>query len=175
MNCDNGTIKSEFRGGPVVLVSRKIEFTFPLSYAYIAGYIREKGENVRVLFKDLEHNELVKQIMELNPLLVGFGNLYPELKEVGDIIALLDKAGRKFPVVIGGQMVSLTPEFSVKVTKADFGVVGEGEITLYRLVTALREGRDPSGVKGLVIRRGDDVLSIRRMKKCSDGLSSTAF
>jgi radical SAM superfamily enzyme YgiQ (UPF0313 family) len=97
--------------------------------------------------------------MESNPILVGFGSLYPELKEVGEIITSLNKAGRKFPVVIGGQMVSPTPEFAVKVTGADFGVVGEGEITLHKLVTALRDGRDTSCVRGLVIRNGEEFLS----------------
>lgn len=152
------SFKCEFKGGPVVLISTEINFTFPLSYAYLAGYLKERGIDVRILFKGSDHNKLVKQIMELNPLVVGFGSLYPELKETGDIIALLDKAGRKFPVIIGGQMVSPIPEFAVKVTKADFGVVGEGEITLYKLVSDLRNGRDPSGIKGLVSRNGDTIL-----------------
>ncbi len=152
------SLKCEFKDGPVVLISKKIDFTFPLSYAYLAGYLKERGEDVRVLFKNSDYNKLVKQIMELNPVLVGFGSLYPELKETSDIIALLDKAGRKFPVVIGGQMVSPIPEFAVKVTRADFGVVGEGEITLHKLVTDLRNGRDPSDIKGLITRNGNDFL-----------------
>ncbi len=117
------------------------------------------GEDVRILFVPQDHNKLVKQIMELNPVLVGFGSLYPELKRIRSIIRLLDKAERQFPVVIGGQMVSPTPEFATKVTGADFGVIGEGEIILHQLVTALREGNDPSSIKGLVIRQGNEVLS----------------
>jgi len=153
------SIRCAFTNGPVVLVSRKIEFTFPLGYAYLAGYLRQQGEKVIVLYKDRPFDELVKQIMALNPVLVGFGTLYPELKEVGDLIRMLDRAGRKFPVVVGGQMVSPTPQFAVKVTGADFGVVGEGEMTLHRLVTALRQGRDPHEIPGLVIRDGDEFIS----------------
>ena len=150
--------KCEFRDGPVVLISEKLSFTFPLSYAYLAGYLREMGEDVRILFRSSNHNELVKQIMQLNPVLVGFGNLFPELKEIGNIIELLNKAGRQFPIVLGGQMVTPIPEFAVKVTGADFGVIGEGEIILHQLVTALRQGQDISSVKGLVIRQADEVL-----------------
>jgi radical SAM superfamily enzyme YgiQ (UPF0313 family) len=159
-------LTSGYRTGPVVLVSRDIAFTFPLSYAYLAGYLRQHGEDVRVLFKPsplfkssrpagLER--LAKQILSLNPVLVGFGNLYPELKETGELIRMLDKAGRKFPVVIGGQMVSPIPEFAVRITGADFGVIGEGEIILFELVRALREGTDPHGVGGLAVREGDAV------------------
>jgi radical SAM superfamily enzyme YgiQ (UPF0313 family) len=56
-------------------------------------------------------------------------------------------------------MVSPTPEFAVQITGADFGVIGEGEIILHQLVTALRSGRDPAAVKGLIIRDGDKVFS----------------
>ena len=140
--------------GPVVLVSRAIAFTFPLSYAYLAGQLRSQGEDVRVLFKDIPPHALVKQIMDLNPLIVGFGNLYPELAEIRVLIRMLDDAGRTFPVVIGGQMVSPTPEFAVRITGADFGVIGEGELILGELVKRLRNGQDVSDLKGLVIRDG---------------------
>lgn len=153
------TSGGNFKEGPVVLVSREIAFTFPISYAYLAGYLREMGEDVRIVFKHSDRKKLVEQIMELEPVLVGFGSLYPELKEIGNIITSLDKAGRKFPVVIGGQMVSPIPEFAVQITGADFGVIGEGEIVLYQLVTALRTGKDTSGVAGLVIRNGTETTS----------------
>lgn len=153
--------KSNSKKGPVILVSRPIAFTFPLSYAYLSGYLKQMGENVLLLFRgdDIKSNqELVKNIMKLNPLLVGFGNLYPELNDIRNIIKMLDDAGRSFPIVVGGQMVSPIPEFAVKITGADYGVIGEGEIVLYQLVRALREGLDPTTVKGLAIRQGDEVF-----------------
>jgi radical SAM superfamily enzyme YgiQ (UPF0313 family) len=148
---------SSHRRGPVVLVSRDIAFTFPLSYAYLAGYLKAMGEEVVVLFKDGDHASLVKKIMALNPLMVGLGNLYPELKETGALIQMLNQAGRRFPVVIGGQMVSPTPVFAVEITGADIGVIGEGEVTLFRLAQALREGRDCADVGGVAIRQGGTI------------------
>jgi len=150
-------ISSHNPNGPVVLVSRRIQYSFPLSYAYLAGYLLHQNERVQVLFRQRDNSALVRQIMELNPLLVGFGSLYPELQEIRNIINLLNEAGRRFPIVIGGQMVSPIPEFSLLVTGADFGVLGEGEIILYQLVSALRNGDDPSDIKGLAIRQGNDV------------------
>jgi hypothetical protein len=153
----DGTIKSKYKGGPVVLVSREIAFTFPLSYAYLAGYLREQGEDVRILFRGQSPNELVSQIMKLNPVIVGFGNLYPELEEITYLIKLLNIAGRQFPVIIGGQMVTPIPEFAVKISGADFGTIGEGELILYQVVKALRLGQDPFNIKGLVIRQRDNI------------------
>jgi radical SAM superfamily enzyme YgiQ (UPF0313 family)/2-polyprenyl-3-methyl-5-hydroxy-6-metoxy-1,4-benzoquinol methylase len=150
-------VQTKFRKGPVVLVSRDIAFTFPLSYAYLAGYLKAMGEDVVVLFKDCDRALLVKRIMELNPVLVGFGNLYPELKETADLVRMLDQAAREFPIVIGGQMVSPTPAFAVEITGADIGVIGEGEITLHKIVIALRSGEDPSGISGIALRQDGGI------------------
>lgn len=153
-------INCKFKSGPVVLVSKEISFIFPLSYAYLAGYLRQKGEDVIILYKHPnDYNGLIKRILSLNPILVGFGSLYPELKEISTIIRMLNNAGRQFPVVIGGQMVTPLPEFAVKVTGADFGVIGEGEIILCELVKALRGGLDIYSVKGLIIKQGEKLLS----------------
>jgi anaerobic magnesium-protoporphyrin IX monomethyl ester cyclase len=155
----DGTTQSKYKDGPVVLISQDIAFTFPLSYAYLAGYLREQGEDVRILFRGGNPHKLVSHIMELKPVVVGFGNLYPELEEIAYLIKLLNFAGRQFPIVIGGQMVSPTPEFAVTITGADYGVIGEGEITLYQLVKVLRSGQDAFNIRGLVIRQKEDVLN----------------
>lgn len=158
------------RRGPVVLVSRKIAFTFPLSYAYLAGYLKEKGIDVVILFKDISQEELVKKITKLNPILVGFGNLYPELEEIKNIIYKLNQAGRDFPIVLGGQMFSPIPEFALKLTGADFGVIGEGEIILYQLVKALINNTDVGKIGGLVIR-DKETVTINEGGKYIDDLS----
>ncbi len=146
--------------GPVILVSQEIKYTFPFSYAYLAGYLRQQGEDVRILFRPAlgSLDRLVKEIMDAKPLLVGFGSLYPELKIISDLINKLNRAGRKFPIVIGGQMVSPIPEFAMKITGSDFGVIGEGEITLFKLVRALRNKKDTHGIAGLAIRKDDEII-----------------
>ena len=158
------------RKGPVILVSRDIAFTFPLSYAYLAGYLKEKGVDVVILFKDIPQRELVKKIINLKPILVGFGNLYPELEEIKNIIYKLNQAGRDFPIVLGGQMFSPIPEFALKLTGADFGVIGEGEIILYQLVKALQNNTNVGKIGGLAIR-DKEIITINEGGKYIDDLS----
>lgn len=153
--------QSNNRQGPVVIVSKDIVYAFPFGIAYLAGYLRAKGEDVRVLFRPENpdfYPDFARKIAALNPLAVAFGSLYPDLYPVRDIIRLLDAGGRSFPAIIGGQMVSPTPEFAVRVTGADYGVIGEGEIILHNLVVALRNNGNPAEVKGLVVRDGDATL-----------------
>jgi radical SAM superfamily enzyme YgiQ (UPF0313 family) len=146
--------------GPVVIVSKDIVYAFPFGIAYLAGALRKSGEDVRVLFRP-EHPkhflEFARLLISLKPLVVGFGSLYPDLYPVREIIRTLDGEGRNFPVVIGGQMVSPTPEFSVQITGADIGLIGEGEIIFRDLVRVLRRGDDLGAVRGLAIRDGERI------------------
>ncbi|PIX45059.1 MAG: hypothetical protein COZ56_02880 [Armatimonadetes bacterium CG_4_8_14_3_um_filter_58_9] len=150
-------MESRHTSGPVIVVAKEISYAFPFGIGYLVGYLKERGEDVRVLFRPEDssrYRDFARQLIAAKPLLVGFGSLYPDLYPVRDIIRLLDEEKRDFPVVVGGQMVTPTPEFAVEVTGADAGVLGEGEIIFHELVTALREGRDATSVKGLVLRVG---------------------
>lgn len=147
-------LKSANKKGPVVLIPSDISYVFPSGYGYLAGYLIEHGENVKILVRPknpADFKNLVKQIIDLKPLLVGLGSLYHDLYPIKEIIPLLNQAGRDFPVVLGGQMVSPTPEFAVEITGADIGVIGEGEIILYKLVQALRQDADLFKTGGLVL------------------------
>lgn len=149
------------KNGPVVLISKDVVFTFPFGYAYLAGYLIEKKENVIVLFrpdKSSDFKKFVQEIINLKPLLVGFGTLYPDLYPIKELIELLNQAGRNFPIVVGGQMVTPTPEFAMAITKADFGVIGEGEIILHELVRALRENKNAREVKGIIINENGNLV-----------------
>lgn len=138
------------RTGPVLLAGADILYTFPLSYGYLSGYLKSRGEAVEVMPRVGTPREIAARILAKKPLLAGFGNLYPELREIREVIAALDELGRDFPVVVGGQMVSPTPEFALEITGADIGIIGEGEVILHQVVTALRRGSDPREVAGLV-------------------------
>lgn len=145
-----------------IIVSNQLpKYTFPLGVGYIVGYLKERGENASLVFwpdrRQLYH-DFARSLVASKPLVVGFGGLYPDLYQVREIIHFLNVEGRNFPIVIGGQMVSPIPEFAVKITGADYGVVGEGEIIFHELVMALRERRDPSNVRGLVLRDGRECV-----------------
>lgn len=153
-------LSSTHRRGPVVLAIMDISFAFPFGLAYIAGYLRERGEDVRILFwphDPARQSAFLDEIAALEPVLVGFSGLFPDLYVVRGFVEGLNARGRKFPIVVGGQMVSPTPRMALDVTGADFGCLEEGEITTFHLVQALRQGDDPVAVPGLAVRDGSDV------------------
>lgn len=153
--------KTSNKNGPVILISKDILYTFPFGYAYLAGYLVERDEDVQVLYqprKKVDFREFARKLISLKPLLVCFGTLYPDLYTVRELIKCLNEEDRDFPVVIGGQMVTPTPEFAMEITGADIGVIGEGEIILYDVVRTLRENQDINKVKGIIIKRGNEMM-----------------
>lgn len=155
-------IRSKNTTGPAVLVSQELKFAFPFGYAYLMAYLLQEKENAVLVFRPErreDYRRFAEKLIAMKPLYVGFGNLYPELYAIREIIAHLDELKRDFPVIIGGQMVTPTPEFAVKITGADIGVIDEGEIILANLTKVLRAGEDPASVAGLVLRSGEDTLN----------------
>ncbi len=149
------------KNGPVILISKDILYTFPFGYAYLAGYLIDRNEDVKILYrpkKTIDFRDFARKIISLKPLLVGFGTLYPDLYAVREIIKYLNEEGRNFPVIIGGQMVTPTPKFAMEITGADVGVIGEGEIVLYEIVQALRKNQDLHNIKGIIIKKDNEMI-----------------
>ena len=106
-------LKTKNNNGPVILVTKDIRYTFPFGYAYLAGYLIEKGEDVKILFrpeKSEGFKKFAEEIINQKPILLGFGTLYPDLYPIKELIKILDEMGRDFPIVIGGQMVTRSEE-----------------------------------------------------------------
>jgi len=155
-------IKNNNLNGPVILVSKDIAYTFPFGYAYLAGYLLQRGENVKLMFRPenaKDFDQFADEIMKLKPLLVGLGTLYPDIYPVGELITILKNKNCDFPIIIGGQMVTPIPEFVTEITGADYAITGEGEITLYNLVTALRQKKDPISIKGLIVNNNGKMTN----------------
>lgn len=65
------------------------------------------------------------------------------------------------PVVLGGPLVSSVPELVMNNTRADYAVIGEGELTTIELMDFLmkkKEALDVDGIEGLIYRDADGKL-----------------
>lgn len=69
------------------------------------------------------------------------------------------------PLILGGSGFSIFPEYLVRYFGADYGVVGEGEAVLPRLIATLDGGGDPSAMPGVVSTR---VSGYRPNHDCID-------
>ncbi|MFP4474969.1 MAG: B12-binding domain-containing radical SAM protein [Desulfatibacillaceae bacterium] len=140
------------------IVNENDNFLLPLAYPTLAAYLRENVPGVEL------------HILDATVLQMGWNSLRKALRDIRpDVVAIGEKtvyclegfrafqvAREELPDVVcvaGGVMYTALPGWTLDTCPAiDFVVLYEGEVTMADLVTALREGRDPSSVRGIAYR-----------------------
>jgi radical SAM superfamily enzyme YgiQ (UPF0313 family) len=105
--------------------------------------------------------DLRRVIGEFRPDFVGIGIRNIDNVTLGGVRYYIDDIKRDYvdrirtesraPIILGGSGYNLFPEQLLSHLGADFGVVGEGELSFGLLVDALEAGTDPAGIPGVVI------------------------
>jgi lipid biosynthesis B12-binding/radical SAM protein len=133
---------------------------YPLGMALIASALKDHGHETRqfvLLCNQETSNEtdaLCRVMAEFGPDFVGISvrnidnvdslatkeNWY--LAGLKDLVSQI-KAACQAPVIIGGPAFSIMPENILELSHADYGVVGEGEITFNRLIDDLIKKENP--------------------------------
>ncbi len=138
------------------------QVTPPLGLAYLAGYLNANGHQVRILDSNrlgYSSNDLISAAKDLKPDLIGVNIMSLFFSQAKDVISHL-KRSLDVPVVIGGPHVTCLAKASLQETKADFAIVGEGEITLCELADELtRTKPNFKKINGLAYRSKNIIIN----------------
>jgi radical SAM superfamily enzyme YgiQ (UPF0313 family) len=137
---------------------------FPaLGIAYIASALRAAGHEVRLFDGKLDYltvDEIVTSVRAESPDLVGVTCMTVEYPRAVEIARQIKEDRANVPIVVGGAHVNAVGQQAlVEGDSFDYACVGEGEYLACELAEALAEGTDPSGILGLVSRRGRKIVS----------------
>ena len=122
--------------------------TPPLGLGYLSSCVKHAGietviiDGVRTRTKE---EELIKQIERENPDWVCITCLSAFFDEVKSISLKLRERNKNIKIVIGGAHPTFMPYMTLAETKCDYAVLGEGEISLPKLISA----GDNKGIKGV--------------------------
>ncbi|MFA5335888.1 MAG: radical SAM protein [Candidatus Omnitrophota bacterium] len=135
---------------------------FPQGLAYIAAVLAKNGHDVTVYNQDMNHypEEHLTDYLDKNRFdVVGLGVIagYYQYRKLLKISDAINRSKNRPVYIIGGHGPSPEPEYFLRKTKADFAVLGEGEITVVELLEAVSSRRSPGKVKGIAYREGDEV------------------
>jgi lipid biosynthesis B12-binding/radical SAM protein len=122
---------------------------YPLGMSVIAASLRNAGHDV-ALFDFLVAEQSIEALRQVlrneKPALVGISirnldnvNMLSETRytgAVGEVVSCV-RAETDAPVVLGGAGYSLLPEAVLRLSGADYGIVGEGELLIHDLVRAI--------------------------------------
>ncbi len=151
----------------------------PLGLAYIAAAVESAGCDVHLIdaltaapshhtryfqgyLLGLPLDEIAARI-PVGARAVGITCMFThEWPMVVELIRLIKQRRPDLPVVVGGEHVTATPEFSLATSQADVLVLGEGEETAAELFGALTASAPIEGIDGIAFRRGGEIVVNRR-------------
>lgn len=143
-------------------LDKLIPLTHPLGLAYIAAVLERNGYNdVQILDArplGLRLERIVSIIRKLQPQIIGIMASTSQMTLADEILHWIKKINPAILCVIGGPHVSALPERTLKETKVDVCVVGEGEYTFLDLIKTFEKHGDFKKVKGIYYRDGNGKI-----------------
>ncbi|MGM9763085.1 MAG: B12-binding domain-containing radical SAM protein [Candidatus Cryptobacteroides sp.] len=155
-------------------------YVMPLGILYVSAYVkRSRVANVYTL--NLNHVDgeefdiLNSYITDHRIDVFGVGGLSGEYVDVSRMAQYAKRINPKVQVVVGGGIMTADPETTMKaIPEADFGIIGEGELTSTELLEAMTDDGDVEAVDGLIFRSGDTLRRTSARKEIVD-LDSLPF
>lgn len=132
-------------------------YNFPLGIAYVSSALKEAGHEVHCL--NLNHGDesvettVARVIRSIDPDVFATGSLSPYFSSVKHVLSVARQVKPSIINIIGGGIFSSSPDAMMRSVDIDAGVIGEGEETVVELMKALEEGRELSGVNGIMYKR----------------------
>lgn len=135
-------------------------YVMPLGILYISSYIKRFSNYAVIHTLNLNHHEgneydvIAHYIKEHSIDVFGVGGLSGEYSDLKRVIVYARKIKPEIIIVLGGGIITSDPETAMKAfPEVDFGIIGEGEITLYELTEYWAGIRSLEDVKGIIFRK----------------------
>jgi radical SAM superfamily enzyme YgiQ (UPF0313 family) len=163
----------------VLLVSANRERSpypvFPLGLAYLAGPLVAAGHQLAALdlcFTTDPETAVTEVLTEFpaNAMIISIRNIdnvtYPMVRSyLSEIKQIVDLCNGRLPVIIGGSGFSLMPTEILAYLGANYGVVGEGEEVLPRLLECIGKAVSPSNLPGVISRGGSGFVAPQLLER----------
>jgi radical SAM superfamily enzyme YgiQ (UPF0313 family) len=140
---------------PATAVNNDSQYFFQIGIAYVSSALRLSGRNVWTLnlnYQENKYDVLKENIETYNIDVIATGGLSRDFKSIKQILDNSKKIKPNVITVVGGGIITSDPINAMMAFEtADFGVCGEGEITICEFAHALEYNKNFSSVNGLVI------------------------
>lgn len=140
---------------PVIAEDGVSAYDLPLGIALVSSALKASGRSVFTLNLNYKNEpyELLHRTIINNKIDVvmtgGYSAEFWKIKKIVDVAKMLNSI-----TVVGGVIITSDPATSMEAFESvDYGIVGEGEITVNELAYALEHDRDPCELDGIVCRR----------------------
>jgi len=166
---------------PVLTKDKNEQYGFPVGFASVSSALKASGRKVFTLnlnyksepLRLLEHIILTREIDVV--LTGGLGISFWEIKAIIDAVKAINP---DIVTIVGGSIISADPITAMEALEnADYGVIGEGEITINLLAYALEKNRDKSVISDMegIIYLENDKWVVREQNNMIPNLDILPF
>ena len=132
-------------------------YEFPVGIAYVSASLKQSGRDVityNLNYKPGSIRENIERLIEENsPDVFATGGLTVSYSQLKEMIEAARSVKPDIIIWIGGGIITSAPIPAMKALEiADYGMIGEGEITICELAEAIEGKRDVHSVDGLVFK-----------------------
>lgn len=161
--------------------------TPPVGIAYVSSYLKKNAVHVYTVNMNLEEDDietvLRRHIEENNIDILGTGELVLNYDRLQEIAFYARRIKPSLKIWIGGGLVTNSPMEAMElIPEADYGMIGEGEVTALELVRFLEETGEGEyneeeirKIDGLVVRGIDGSLFLTKDREAIMDLDSIPF
>lgn len=139
----------------------------PVGLAYLASFLESKGITCKIIdasLSRLKKEKILEQVKKFNPCIIGITSNIAYAKDSNLLSKFLKKNLDKF-IVIGGPFASLMAKETLKESKADCVVRGEGELVLWNIIKNELKIED---IKGVSFLRNGKLVNNEREQLIDD-------
>jgi len=150
--------------------TRAEQYMYPYSIIYLQNYLAKNGIESKLydLF-DTNSIELIEYCKDLVSPIIGVTSQTYSRNEAINIIRKIRGINPTSITVVGGKHFSFCAQETLEhIKEIDVVVRGEGEITFYELVKALKKGEKFSSIDGITFRRQGEIFSNKERKQETD-------
>jgi hypothetical protein len=122
------------------LNARYMHCAFALRYLYANLGELQARTQIREFTIQQRPADIVEQLLEQDPGIIGFSVYIWNVSETGQVIALLKQVAPEVTVVVGGPEVSFAGDLPGLAEQADYVITGPGEISFHQLCKDLLGG-----------------------------------
>jgi radical SAM superfamily enzyme YgiQ (UPF0313 family)/glycosyltransferase involved in cell wall biosynthesis len=128
-------------------------YDFPIGLAYVSASLKKAGFEVFCLnlnhCKDSTENEVARTLKFIQPDILGTGGLSVHYQIIKQIVDIAKNIIPDLKIMLGGGIISSEPILMLKALNGDFGVIGEGEDTVVKLMQTIDKNQNLSNVNGI--------------------------
>ncbi|MBF0207700.1 MAG: cobalamin-dependent protein [Oligoflexia bacterium] len=131
----------------------------PLGLAYIASSLERANHEIKIVDAQIENlnlSDIQNTIKNFNPVLIGITTMTSNFRGALEV-AKLAKDNNKITLV-GGPNLEVFPEETLSYDSIDFGILGEGDVSIVKFVEALENKSSFENIPGLAYKKDNKII-----------------